>query len=107
MKGGHKICKIEEKTQISPECLKGLRHESWLYRILNSWVAVLYRDLFDEDFNKHEGSTEWYNTTFSIMISEIDHIRTQRDNWKTLAELFMLGFIAICCIFIFYALNWH
>lgn len=104
MKQCHKICEMEEEPQISKEALKGLRHESWLYRILNSWVTVLYRDLFDEDFNKHEGSCDWYNTTFSIMCSEINRIRTQRDGWKNLAEALLVLFIAVCITFIFYVL---
>ena len=107
MKSGHKICKIDEKIQVSPACLKGLRHETWLYRLLNSWIAPLYKNLLDEDFNRHEGSIEWYYTAFSVMFAEINHIRTQRDKWKLLAVLFMLGFLAICSVFIFYALNCH
>lgn len=107
MKGGYKICEMEENSQISLERLKNLRHESWLYRLLNGWVTTLYRDLLDEDFNRHEGSIDWYNTAFSVMISEIKYMRTQRDYWKLLSKLYMLGFIAICAIFICYALNWH
>lgn len=60
-----------------------------------------WKEMYEWEKSNHDRSHNRFIEEQKIRLQNLK----ERDYWKLLAELFMLGFIAICCIFIFYALN--
>ena len=103
MKCDHKICEIEEE----PSYPTGLTNWKEAFESVEKAYDELYdrhrklmKDYGDDHIEKLRICKE--RNTLEI---KCDKLEVQRNNWKDLACMFAVGFVAICVTFIFYVLT--
>ena len=92
MKGGLHKCEMAERFSdkdifLLSDKLEKEKARASYWKEMYEWRSGTYDDLEDRFYEEQR--------------FRIQNLR-ERDKWKLLAKLFMLGFLAICSVFIFY-----